>query len=102
MSKPEPLLQLNDVAVQFGPRTVLSQVNLSIAPGEIITLIGPNGAGKTTLVRVVLGLLHPDQGQLQRQKALSIGYMPQKLHVEPSLPLTVERFLRLAKRSSKA
>ncbi len=96
----ERLLELKGAAVRFGERQVLRAIDLRIDAGEIITLIGPNGAGKTTLVRVVLGLLTPDEGTQERRRGLSIGYMPQKLHVEPSLPLTVERFLRLAKHAA--
>ena len=70
-------------------------MQLSVQPGEIVTLIGPNGAGKTTLVRVVLGLLQPERGNVRRAPRLRIGYMPQKLHVYATLPLSVLRFLRL-------
>lgn len=101
MSEAEVLLELRDISVRFAERSVLDRVNLTIKAGEIITLIGPNGAGKTTLVRVVLGLLAPDEGLQNRKKGLRIGYMPQKLHVEPSLPLTVSRFLQLARRCNK-
>ena len=62
---------------------------------QIVTLIGPNGAGKTTLVRSVLGLLKPHVGEVWRRPRLTIGYMPQKLHVDATLPLSVLRFLRL-------
>ncbi|HJO10999.1 MAG TPA: zinc ABC transporter ATP-binding protein ZnuC, partial [Gammaproteobacteria bacterium] len=66
---------------------------------RIVTLIGPNGAGKTTMIRIVLGLLQPDSGTIKRQASLSIGYMPQQLHIEPTLPLTVLRFLQLARKN---
>jgi len=90
------LIQAEDLCLSYGERPVLSNVSLNLKRGEIVTLIGPNGAGKTSLVRVVLGLQKPTSGQLQRQPKLRIGYMPQKLHIEASLPLTVQRFLRLA------
>ncbi len=89
------LLELRDVGVRFAGQDVLQDVQLTLRAGEIVTLIGPNGAGKTTLVRTVLGLLKPDRGEVQRKPRLRIGYMPQKLHVDPTLPLSVERFLRL-------
>jgi ABC-type molybdate transport system ATPase subunit len=60
------------------------------------TLIGPNGAGKSTLARLVLGLARPDRGRVERRPGLRVGYMPQHLQVDESLPLTVDRFLWLA------
>ena len=92
----QPLIQLSDVGKRYRNNVALDSVNLAINPGQIVTLIGPNGAGKTTLVRIVLGLEKQDSGSIFRQKALKIGYMPQKLHIDPTLPLTVLRFLQLA------
>jgi zinc transport system ATP-binding protein len=89
------LIRLEQVAVTFAGQSVLDNIELSVEPGQIVTLIGPNGAGKTTLVRAVLGLLKPDSGSVWRKPKLRIGYMPQKLHVDPTLPLSVLRFLRL-------
>lgn len=91
----EPLIRLTGIEVHFGRHQVLKDAQLQVDSGEIVTLIGPNGAGKTTLVRVVLDLLKPNAGQHWRKSGLRIGYMPQKLHVEATLPLSVERFLRL-------
>lgn len=56
------LVSLENVSVSFGQRRVLSDVSLELKPGKILTLLGPNGAGKSTLVRVVLGLVTPDEG----------------------------------------
>ncbi|HBX56779.1 zinc ABC transporter ATP-binding protein ZnuC [Pseudomonas sp. UBA2684] len=89
------LIRLDGIGVRFGGQAVLQDVQLSVKPGEIVTLIGPNGAGKTTLVRAVLGLLKPDSGSVWRKPKLRVGYMPQKLHVDATLPLSVLRFLRL-------
>ncbi|EIK97581.1 zinc ABC transporter ATP-binding protein [Pseudomonas sp. M47T1] len=91
----DALIRLEQVAVTFAGQAVLDNIELSVRSGEIVTLIGPNGAGKTTLVRAVLGLLKPDSGLVWRKPKLRIGYMPQKLHVDPTLPLSVLRFLRL-------
>ena len=91
----DALIRLDGVSVGFNGQNVLDRVQLNIRPGEIVTLIGPNGAGKTTLVRAVLGLLKPDSGSIWRKPKLRIGYMPQKLHVDATLPLSVLRFLRL-------
>lgn len=89
------LVKLENVAVTFGQRRVLSDISLTLSPGKILTLLGPNGAGKSTLVRVVLGLVAPDEGRIHREPKLRIGYVPQKLHLDATLPLTVNRFLRL-------
>ncbi|RLM23073.1 zinc ABC transporter ATP-binding protein ZnuC [Brenneria alni] len=89
------LVSLHNISVSFGSRKVLSDISLSLQPGRILTLLGPNGAGKSTLVRVVLGLLPPTSGRLQKTPGLRIGYVPQKLHLDTTLPLTVSRFMRL-------
>lgn len=74
------LVSLEKISVSFGQRRVLSDVSLDLKPGKILTLLGPNGAGKSTLVRVVLGLIAPDEGVIKRDGQLRIGYVPQKLH----------------------
>ncbi len=71
------LVTLEKVAVVYGQRRVLSDISLTLKPGKILTLLGPNGAGKSTLVRVVLGLVTPTEGAIQREKNLRIGYVPQ-------------------------
>ncbi|WP_034915405.1 zinc ABC transporter ATP-binding protein ZnuC [Erwinia sp. 9145] len=89
------LIRLDKISVSFGSRRVLSDVSLTLQPGRILTLLGPNGAGKSTLVRIVLGLIKPDKGVIERPAQLRIGYVPQKIHLDATLPLTVERFMRL-------
>ena len=97
----ETLISLNEVSLTFQGRKVISDVSLDIHAGEIVTLIGPNGAGKTTLVRLVLGLQKPGTGSRSVKNSLRIGYMPQKLHVDNTMPLTVKRFLSLTKQPLK-
>jgi zinc transport system ATP-binding protein len=92
---PDALLTAHGLGVKRGSKTILEDIDLDIAPGEIVTIIGPNGAGKTTLVRVLLGLLPPDSGHVQRQPGLRTGYAPQRFDLAPSIPMTVARFLRL-------
>lgn len=89
------LIKARGLGVVRNGRHILQNADLDIAAGKIVTLIGPNGAGKTTLVRAVLGLIKVDQGQIETAPDLRIGYMPQKLHLDASLPLTVARFLAL-------
>ncbi len=90
-----PLVAATGLSVRLGGRVILDRADLEVRPGEIVTLIGPNGAGKTTLVRAVLGLVRPAAGTVRRRPGLRIGYMPQRLTVDATLPLTVRRFLGL-------
>ncbi|TVP55714.1 MAG: zinc ABC transporter ATP-binding protein ZnuC [Halomonadaceae bacterium] len=92
----EPVIALHDIHVQFSGPPVLQNVSLALHPNDIVTIIGPNGAGKTTLVKVLLGITKADAGRVRRKRGLRIGYVPQQLNLQPTLPLTVERFLRLA------
>ena len=89
------LVACDGITVRLGGRPVLEDVSISVEPGEIVTLIGPNGSGKTTLVRAVLGLQKPQLGRVRRRPGVKIGYVPQRLSIDPILPLTVQRFLRL-------
>lgn len=89
------LIQAEHLSLQINQRKILDNISLSIEPGKIVTLIGPNGSGKTSLVRVLLGLLKADSGSLQQKQGLVIGYMPQKMHIDPILPITVRRFLTM-------
>ncbi|EKF73423.1 zinc transport protein ATPase [Alcanivorax hongdengensis A-11-3] len=92
----EPLVSVKSVSVSLGGNPVLSDVSLTLTAGRITTLIGPNGAGKSTLARLVLGLIPADTGTISRRKGLRVGYMPQQIKIDDSLPLTVDRFLWLA------
>ncbi|HJP14569.1 MAG: zinc ABC transporter ATP-binding protein ZnuC [Nitrospinota bacterium] len=92
------LIEGKGIGHAFEKNSVLSGVDISVSPGEIVTLIGPNGAGKTTLVRVLLGLLRPDSGEVVRRPGLVVGYLPQQLAIDPVLPMTVRRLLRLTNR----
>ncbi|RQW64142.1 zinc ABC transporter ATP-binding protein ZnuC [Vibrio viridaestus] len=95
------LVELHDICVDFNHRRVLENINLTLYSGKITTLIGPNGAGKSTLVKVLLGLQAPTQGQIKKAKKIKVGYVPQKLKLNDTLPLSVNRFLSLAGRFSR-
>ncbi|MBY5933752.1 metal ABC transporter ATP-binding protein [Tateyamaria omphalii] len=92
------LLTATNVSVAYGANTVLRNVNLFVEPGEIVTIVGPNGSGKTSLLKAILGATRLASGQVVRKPGLKIGYVPQRLHIDPTLPITVERFMRLAQR----
>lgn len=58
------MLAVRDITVRFGSRTVLDELSLSVATGEVVALLGPSGVGKSTLLRVIAGLLQPDEGSV--------------------------------------
>ena len=93
---PDTLVSARDISLKFDQRLILHDISFSICERQIVTLIGPNGAGKTSLIKIVLGLLPPTSGKVENRKALRIGYMPQRIQVDQSMPVSVERFLKLA------
>ena len=96
------LLAAEGLEVALGGRTVLRGVDATIGPGEIVTVIGPNGSGKSTLLRALLGILRPAGGTVRRKPGLVIGYVPQRLALDPTMPITVGRFLDLPTRTDRA
>ncbi len=94
------LVNVNNLSVNLGGHAALSHVDFSISAGEIVTVIGPNGSGKSTLMRAIIGALPPTSGGIKRADDLRIGYVPQKLQIDASLPMTVSRFLSLPRRRS--
>ena len=89
------LISAKNIGFKRDGHPILSQVDLAIRKGEIVTLIGPNGGGKTTFARICLGILPPDEGEIVAQPNLKIGYVPQRLRFDKTLPMTVQRFMRL-------
>ena len=100
VSKDKILLSGSDLTVRSDGKTLLDQVSLSVSEGEIVTIIGPNGGGKTTLVKSLLGLRAITSGKVTRRKDLKVGYVPQKLAIDRTLPLTVKRLMSLTEANS--
>lgn len=96
------MLSVSNASKTYAGRTLFSGVSFHINRGETIGLIGPNGAGKSTLVRAVLGLLRPDSGRVALKPGLRVGYLPQRLTIDTTLPLSVRRFLTLGTPASRA
>lgn len=89
------LIDVDHLNVSYGASEVLRDVSLHVARGEIVTIVGPNGSGKTTLLRAIVGAAPVAAGRIAKAPGAVIGYVPQRLHIDPTLPMTVERFLRL-------
>jgi len=94
-SRPMPLIEARHLSVVRDGRRVLHHVDLAIERGEIVTIVGPNGSGKSSLLQALVGALKPAAGQVIRAPGLKIGYVPQTLHIDATMPMPVGRFLRL-------
>jgi zinc transport system ATP-binding protein len=90
-----PLVALSNVGVKRNGRWLVRGIDFSVDRGEIVTLIGPNGSGKSTSAKVAIGVLKPDEGEVRRVAGLKVCYVPQKLAVDWTLPLSVRRLMTL-------
>ncbi len=91
------LIECQDLFVQMGGVDILNNIQLTIKNGDFLTLMGPNGAGKSMLIKTMLGIIKPTRGQIIKTPNLRIGYMPQHCQIEPSMPILVRDFLKIAK-----
>lgn len=91
-STPQPLVDVQHVRKNFGPKTAVADVSLAVYPGEVFGLLGPNGAGKTTTIRMILNIFRPDAGQIAvlggpmtQERSDRIGYMPEERGLYPDM-----------------
>ena len=96
------LVKLSNAGVRMNNRWLVRGIDLEVSAGEIVTLIGPNGSGKSTTAKIALGVTETTEGRVQRKDRLKVGYVPQKMPLDWSLPLTVERFMALTNKLSAA
>ena len=100
------LVDASGLAFAYGEKTLLNNVSLSLAPGELVGLVGPNGAGKTTLLRLLANLLEPASGEIfwenrpvgqlsPAERARFLAYLPQGAPAH--WPLAVERVIELGR-----
>ena len=97
-----PLISTRNLGFRDGRNVILDDIDLAVGHREIITIVGPNGSGKTTLLRLLIGAVGPSTGSIERAPNLRIGYLPQRLAIDRTLPLTVERFLSLGGTASSS
>ena len=101
LQQSQTLASLTNAGIFAAGRWLVRGVDLSIDRGEIVTLIGPNGSGKSTTVKMLLGLLQPDEGSAHQSEAIVTSYVPQKVSIDWTLPLTVRRFMSLTGNASR-
>lgn len=93
MTGPASLVDLRRVSYRFGADVVLEEIDLTLAEGDRLALLGPNGGGKSTLVRLLLGLLRPASGTIERRSGLRLGYVPQFPAFDRHFPVRVEEMI---------
>ncbi len=91
---PSPILHISDVCLSYGERHVLCHISQELLNNDFVVLTGPNGGGKTTLLRLIAGLLPPTRGRIERQKGITMGYLPQYRHIDRQFPTTVVDIVR--------
>jgi zinc/manganese transport system ATP-binding protein len=95
------VLAVDGVSVSLSGRQILDHVSFTVEAGQFTGLIGPNGAGKTTLLRVILGLHRPNRGSVAvlgrplARRNRSIGYVPQKVMLDPDMPMRARDLVAL-------
>ena len=95
---PAPLVSANDIGVRRSERWIIRHVDVQVPRGALVYVIGANGAGKSTCAKAVLGLIEIDEGAVERLPDVSVGYVPQRLAISPTLPLTLRRVMTLTRR----
>ena len=91
----DALITLNNISLSHNGKNVLDDVSFKLHEGEFITLIGPNGAGKSSLIKVLLGVIKQDSGDITYTDNIRLGYTPQTFSANPFIPISVKDFLTL-------
>lgn len=98
-----PAIELRDVSYSYGRTPALEAVDLVVREGDFVGIIGPNAGGKTTLLRIILGLLRPDRGEVRifgrppRRARGLVGYVPQEAGFDRSFPINVFETVRMGR-----
>ncbi|MEY8250751.1 MAG: ATP-binding cassette domain-containing protein, partial [Colwellia sp.] len=98
---PDALITADNISLNHNGKNILDDVSLKLHPGEFITLIGPNGAGKSSLIKVLLGIIKQDSGQVNHSNNVRLGYTPQSFTANPFIPISVVDFLTLNQKVDK-
>ena len=88
------ILKVKNLNVELDNEKIIEDLSFEVKEGDVLTILGPNGAGKTVLLRTLLGLL-PYKGEIEWQKEVKIGYVPQRLPFIKDIPMSIEEFFKL-------
>ena len=91
------LLEINNLQASVGDKPILKGLSLSIQPGEVHAIMGPNGSGKSTTAKLALGIMTPSEGSVYRRENARVSYVPQRLSIDWTMPLRVNRFISLTR-----
>ena len=94
MNSEDILVKLNNVGFRQNKKWLVEGVSLEVKKGKIITLIGPNGSGKSTTAKIALGIYKDIEGSVEKHTN-KVGYVPQKITIDWTLPLRVKDFMIL-------
>lgn len=97
----KPIISAKNITLKHHNKIILDKVSFELKAGEFITLIGPNGAGKSSLIKVLLGLIKPEHGSVEKSKTLRLGYTPQTFTANEFIPISVLDFLNLNQKISE-
>jgi zinc/manganese transport system ATP-binding protein len=97
-------LTITDGTFSYNGTPALTELNLSVVPGEAVALIGPNGSGKSTLLKGVLGLIPLTAGTMtlntgtqQGDEPGGVGYLPQNEHIDPEFPINLRQVVMMGR-----
>ncbi len=94
------MIQVSDLTKRYGAVTALERLSLTVPAGTVFGVLGPNGAGKTTLLRLIVGLLFPDEGQIELGCLRhELGYLPERPHFPPRF--RIGEYLRVVGQASR-
>ena len=96
-----PLVSARDIGVRRNERWIIRHVDVQVPRGSLVYVIGANGAGKSTCAKAVLGLIEIEEGTVERAPDVAVGYVPQRLAISPTLPLTIRRLMTLTRHFSR-
>src|SRR6056297_441614 len=101
----DPVIEIKNLYVSYNEIPVLENINISIYKNQFLAIIGPNGGGKTTLLKVILGIVSPNKGQIKidghniDQGRKLVGYVPQISDFNKSFPINVQDVILMGRLS---